>query len=69
MIFPWIFRRLPGPKWLRIVQLFILATLLVLALFEWVFPALDGLLSEPIVESALQSNNGSSLLIWEKGEF
>lgn len=51
MIFPWIFRRLPGPKWLRIVQLFILATLLVLALFEWVFPTLDGVLSEPTVES------------------
>ena len=38
-------RLLPGPVWLRILLLLVLATALVFALFTWVFPWVDGVLN------------------------
>lgn len=39
-MYAWMFRRLPGPLWVRIlITLVILAALIVL-LFGWVFPAI-----------------------------
>ena len=37
-MYGWIFRHLPGPAWLRAMQMLILAVLVVAALFVWVFP-------------------------------
>lgn len=68
MIFPWLVRHLPGPKWLRVLQILVLIGLAVFALFEWVFPALDGVLSEPTVESSGELNIGSNLLIEAEGQ-
>lgn len=67
MIFPWLFKRLPGPRWLKLVQLLALTMLVVFALFEWVFPALDGVLSEPTVESYGNPNIASNLTIRAEG--
>ncbi|GGO94988.1 hypothetical protein [Actinomyces gaoshouyii] len=33
-----IWRRLPGPVWLRLIEALVLAALVVLGLFEFVFP-------------------------------
>ncbi|WP_156157710.1 hypothetical protein [Demequina pelophila] len=38
MIFPWIWRVLPGPALLRVLMLLVLAAGVVMALFTWVFP-------------------------------
>ena len=38
MIFPWVWRTLPGPAWLRVLLVLILIAAIVAALFEWVFP-------------------------------
>lgn len=38
MIFPWVWRTLPGPVWLRVLLLLVLIAAIVVALFEWVFP-------------------------------
>ncbi|MGC5165342.1 hypothetical protein [Luteimicrobium sp. DT211] len=36
-----LWRLLPGPAWLRVVLLAVLAALAVVALFRWVFPAIE----------------------------
>ena len=36
-----LWRLLPGPAWLRVVLLAVLAALVVVVLFRWVFPALE----------------------------
>jgi len=42
-----LWRILPGPAWVRIVMLFVLAVLVFAALVEWVFPwAADTLLPQ-----------------------
>lgn len=38
MMYPWIWRHLPGPYWARAVIAVLLVSIVVLALFEWVFP-------------------------------
>jgi hypothetical protein len=38
MIFPFVWRLLPGPTALKIAQLVLLVALVVAALFTWVFP-------------------------------
>lgn len=38
MIYPWIWRHLPGPRWARVVTLVLVVAIVVLGLFEWVFP-------------------------------
>jgi hypothetical protein len=38
MIFPFIWRCLPGPRALKVVELLMLLALIVFALFTWVFP-------------------------------
>ena len=38
MIYPWIWRHLPGPRWARAVIVALLIAIVVLSLFEWVFP-------------------------------
>ncbi len=38
MIFPAIWRILPGPAWLRVLLLLIVIAAIVMALFTWVYP-------------------------------
>ena len=40
-----LWRILPGPAWLRLVILAMLAVAVVAALFTWVFPWVDGLVN------------------------
>ena len=44
MIYPWIWRRLPGPRWARVTMIALMAAIVVLSLFEWVFPWVSSLL-------------------------
>ena len=37
-MYGWIWRHLPGPTWLRVIEAAVLIGLVVVALFEWVFP-------------------------------
>lgn len=39
-MYSWMFRHLPGPLWVRVVLVVVLAVVLVGALFQWVFPAI-----------------------------
>lgn len=43
-MYAWIWRRLPGPTWARVLIACGLATAVVLVLFEWVFPWLAPIL-------------------------
>lgn len=43
-MYAWLFRRLPGPLWVRILLAVLLVAALVVALFTWVFPAISPLL-------------------------
>lgn len=40
-----LWRVLPGPVWLRIILMLLLAVALVFALFTWVFPWVDGIVN------------------------
>jgi hypothetical protein len=40
-----LWRILPGPAWLRVILLFVLAAAAVFALFTWVFPWADAILN------------------------
>ena len=40
-----LWRALPGPVWLRIILMLLLAVALVFALFTWVFPWIDGIVN------------------------
>jgi len=40
-----LWRVLPGPVWLRIVALAVLACVVVFALMTWVFPLVDGIVN------------------------
>ncbi len=44
MIYPWLWRHLPGPRWARVIQLVLIAGIVTLALFEWVFPWVSAML-------------------------
>lgn len=37
-MYSWLFRILPGPKWLRIIGMAIIVLAVVAALFQWGFP-------------------------------
>lgn len=37
-MYGWIFRHLPGPVWLRVVEALVLVAACVAVLFQWVFP-------------------------------
>jgi hypothetical protein len=37
-VYGWIWRRLPGRLWMKLLCAFIMASLLVVVLFGWVFP-------------------------------
>ena len=39
-MYAWLFRRLPGPLWVRILLAVLVVAALVVALFGWGFPAL-----------------------------
>lgn len=43
-MYPWLWRHLPGPVWLRVVQCVLLALLVVAVCFLWVFPAIAPLI-------------------------
>lgn len=38
-MYGWLFRRLPGPLWVRVLLTVVLLAALVVVLFGWVFPA------------------------------
>ncbi|WP_156160719.1 hypothetical protein [Demequina soli] len=38
MIFPFVWRLMPGPVWLRVLLLLMLIAAIVAVLFQWVFP-------------------------------
>jgi hypothetical protein len=40
-----LWRVLPGPAWLRVILMLVLAAAVVFALFTWVFPWLDALIN------------------------
>lgn len=40
-----LWRSLPGPAWLRVILLVILAAAVIFALFTWVFPWVDAILN------------------------
>lgn len=40
-MYGWIFRRLPGPTWLRVIEALVLVGLAIAALFTWFFPWLS----------------------------
>lgn len=65
MIIPWIFKHLPGSRWVRILLFLLGILLLIYVLFEWVFPLLDGWLSEPVVQNSKAMEFGSNLVIGE----
>ncbi len=44
MIYPWIWRHLPGPRWSRVIAATLLVAILILSLFEWIFPWVSALL-------------------------
>lgn len=44
MMYGWLWRALPGPVWLRVVLLAILAAAVVVICFTWVFPAVEPLM-------------------------
>ena len=45
MIYAWIWRKLPGPKWLKVIESFLLITLALLILFVFVFPNVNSFFS------------------------
>lgn len=53
-MYAWLWRRLPGPRWARVLQAVLLASLVVLALFLWVFPIVTPLL--PFDQVTLEGN-------------
>jgi hypothetical protein len=40
-----LWRVLPGPAWLRVILMLVLAAAVVFALFTWVFPWIDALIN------------------------
>lgn len=42
MIFPWLFRKLPGPPPLKVLQLALIVAATIFILFAFVFPAVEG---------------------------
>lgn len=39
-MYGWLWRRLPGPTWVRVLTVLVLLSAVVVALFGWGFPAL-----------------------------
>jgi hypothetical protein len=54
-MYAWIFRRLPGPLWLRILTSLVLLAAVLLALANYVFPWLSTL--TPFTDSTIGSKN------------
>ena len=46
-MYSWIWKKLPGPKWLRAVQAAVLISALVALLFLVIFPAADAFFQDP----------------------
>ena len=40
-MYGFIFRHLPGPKWLKVIESLVLILAVVFVLFEWVFPLVN----------------------------
>ncbi len=38
MIFPFVWRIMPGPAWMRVILLLLIASAIVAVLFQWVYP-------------------------------
>lgn len=57
-MYGWLFRMLPGPRWVRVIILLVLLLAVIAVLFTWVFPAIapympfnDGLIGAPATGS------------------
>lgn len=37
-MYSWLFRIMPGPRWLKAIELFLVLVAIVIALFQWGFP-------------------------------
>lgn len=46
-MYSWIWRRLPGPAWVRVIYCLALLLLVLAALNSWVFPWINQMLEEP----------------------
>ena len=44
-MYGWLFRHLPGPTWLKAIDAVILVVIIVLSLFQWVFPWISDVLN------------------------
>lgn len=67
MIFPWLYRVLPGNKLAKLLQIVLLCGLVATALMLWVFPALDAQLSIPTVETSSAVSKSISLILAREG--
>jgi polyferredoxin len=52
-MYAWMWRHLPGPRWARTTIVALTLAIVVLALFEWVFPAVSAVL--PFQEQTVTS--------------
>lgn len=54
MISTWLWSRMPGATWLKILLLIVVIAAIVMVLFEWVFPWVSTLLpiQDPTIEEA-----------------
>ena len=53
-MYSWIFRHLPGPTWLRVIEALIIIAAIAYALLEWGFPWVHenfNLIDNPVGES------------------
>lgn len=50
-MYSWIWKKLPGPKWLKAIEALLLIGLVVAALLLFVFPMIDGVLQDPTIVS------------------
>jgi len=55
VIFPWIWRALPGNSWVKVLIVLLGVSLIITALFLWVFPFIDLNFTEPPVVEAVEA--------------
>lgn len=56
-MYAWLWRLLPGPLWVRVLICLVLAVVLVLMCFEWVFPTVAPYM--PFNDGTVDSGSGS----------
>lgn len=46
MIFPWFYRKLPGGRLAKLLQLGLFVAVIIALLFMWIFPAIDSFVTD-----------------------